>query len=211
MKKLLITMMTTLVLVLAACNSPEAAPKDEHAGMDHGEHGSDSDMDMDMTELENELDEMFEIGDTLEIVDLYGRAAPSAQPTGAFYMLIVNGTDAEERLQSASIDACGTVELHEMIMDGDVMKMNEVEGGEIVIPAGDAVSLEPGGLHVMCIDKTGEFVAGDTVAVTLNFATAGTMTMDAEIRDIGGSMDHGDMDHGGGHDGEEMDHSEHGG
>jgi copper(I)-binding protein len=101
--------------------------------------------------------------------------------TGAIYMRIENQTDSEERLIGASVPGCGVIELHEMAMEGDVMRMRPVEGGAIVIPAGEVVELAPGGLHVMCIDKTGEFAVGDTVPVNLQFAVAGEIQVGAEV------------------------------
>lgn len=101
--------------------------------------------------------------------------------TGAVYMTITNNTDEEEKLVAASVPGCDAVELHEMRMDGDVMVMRQVEGSEIIIPAGETVELKQGGLHVMCIGKTGEYAIGDTVPVTLEFAKAGMVEVQAEI------------------------------
>jgi copper(I)-binding protein len=101
--------------------------------------------------------------------------------TGAVYMTITNDSDEDEVLVGASVPGCGTIELHEMRMDGDVMVMQEVPGGEIEIPAGETVELKQGGLHVMCIGKTGKFAVGDTVEVTLEFANAGTKEVSSEV------------------------------
>lgn len=182
--KQLAIIVTLLLLILTACSPPEsAAPEDGMADMEAGEMEGMEDAPL-----------MDAMGDGLQVMDPFGRAAPAVAETGAFYMVISNGTETDEVLQSASIDLCGTVELHEMAMEGDMMRMQEVPGGEIVIPAGKAVTLEPGGLHVMCIDKDGELALGDMVPVTLNFLNAGTMTLDAEIREVAGGMQHGDMD-----------------
>jgi hypothetical protein len=101
--------------------------------------------------------------------------------TGAVYMTITNESDEDDALVRADVPGCGSVELHEMKMDGDVMVMQQVPGGEIPIPAGETVELMQGGLHVMCIDKTGTFELGDTVGVTLEFAKAGRVQVDADI------------------------------
>ena len=101
--------------------------------------------------------------------------------TGAIYLTINNHTDQEERLIRASVSGCGVIELHAMSMDGDLMRMRPVEGGAIVIPAGGTLELKPGGVHLMCIGKTGEFAVGATVPVTLEFARAGTLEVVAEI------------------------------
>lgn len=113
--------------------------------------------------------------------------------TGAVYMTITNGTDTDDSLVNADVPGCGVVELHEMSMDGDVMVMRQVEGGEIPVPAGATVTLKRGGLHVMCIEKAEPTAVGETVPVTLTFANAGTIEVQAEVIDIT-EMDHGDME-----------------
>jgi copper(I)-binding protein len=106
--------------------------------------------------------------------------------TGAVYMTISNETGEDDVLTAASVPGCATVELHEMLMENDIMNMRQVEGGEIPIPAGETVELKQGGLHVMCIGKTGEFAVGDSVEVTLEFDKAGTIEVTAEIIAPGG-------------------------
>lgn len=105
--------------------------------------------------------------------------------TGAIYMAITNDTSSDDALIDASIPGCGTVELHEMVMQDDVMTMRQMEGNRILIPAGETVMLQRGGLHVMCIDKTGEFAVGESVPVMLTFENAGTMEVTAEVIDPG--------------------------
>lgn len=121
--------------------------------------------------------------------------------TGAVYMRITNGSDQDDALLGATVPGCGVIELHEMSMDGDVMRMRPVEGGRIEVPAGATVMLERGGLHVMCIDKTTEYAVGDTVPVTLEFEQAGTIEVSAMVVEPGemnmDDMGHGDMEMGG--------------
>jgi len=57
------------------------------------------------------------------------------------------------------------VEIHEMLMDKDVMKMNRIPG--LDLPAGKDVELEPGGYHVMLMDLKAQVKEGDQVPVTL--------------------------------------------
>jgi len=59
----------------------------------------------------------------------------------------------------------GVVEIHEMRMENNVMKMNAVEG--IALPAGKTVNLASGGYHVMMMDLKGQVKEGDTVPLTL--------------------------------------------
>ncbi len=115
--------------------------------------------------------------------------------TGAVYMRIMNGSDEDDALIDAAVPGCDAVELHEMSMDGDVMRMRQVDGNRIEVPAGDMVMLQQGGLHVMCIGKTAEFAVGDEVPVTLVFENAGEMRVMAEVVPPGeANMDMDDMD-----------------
>jgi periplasmic copper chaperone A len=82
--------------------------------------------------------------------------------TGAFMQL----TSAQGgQLVSASSPVAGVVEIHEMAMEGNVMKMRAVK--ELELPAGKAVQLKPGGLHVMLMDLKQQVKAGDSVPLTL--------------------------------------------
>jgi len=73
------------------------------------------------------------------------------------------------------------VEIHETKMEGDVMRMAQVEGG-IEVPAGGQVELKPGGYHVMLIGLTRDLAVGDTFPVTLEFASGNTLAVEAEVR-----------------------------
>jgi copper(I)-binding protein len=70
------------------------------------------------------------------------------------------------KLVSASSPVAGVVEIHEMSMDGNVMKMRALSGG-LELPAGKAVELKPGGYHVMLLDLKQALKDGDSVPVTL--------------------------------------------
>jgi copper(I)-binding protein len=75
------------------------------------------------------------------------------------------------RLVSASSPAAGVVEIHEMTMDGNVMRMRAIPGLEL--PAGKTVELKPGGLHLMLIDLKQPLEPGKTVPVTLVVESGG--------------------------------------
>jgi copper(I)-binding protein len=92
------------------------------------------------------------------------------------------------------------MEVHEMVLHGDVMRMRELEGG-LPIPAGETVALQPGGYHVMFMDLAGPFEAGQSVEVTLTFEKAGDLTLTMPVVPRGGAGmghgGHGGMTHGG--------------
>ena len=88
---------------------------------------------------------------------------PQQKATGAFMQL----TAAQDvRLVAAQSPVAGTVEIHEMAMDGQVMKMRELKGG-LPLPAGKAVELKPGGYHIMLMDLKAQVKEGETVPLTL--------------------------------------------
>ncbi len=70
------------------------------------------------------------------------------------------------RLVGASSPVAGTAEIHEMAMEGDVMKMRALPNG-LPLPAGKPVDLAPGSYHVMLLDLKRPLKAGETVPVTL--------------------------------------------
>ena len=111
---------------------------------------------------------------------------PSA--TGSVWLKITNNTGQDDVLTGAELAGCGAVELHNMFMDGDVMVMREVEGGEIPIPAGETVELKKGGLHIMCIGKEAPLEMGTAVDITLHFANAGDITVTGTVVEPGGEM-----------------------
>ena len=97
------------------------------------------------------------------VKDAWVRATvPQQKATGAF-MQLQSVQDA--KLLSAQSPVAGVVEVHEMSMDGGVMKMRAIPS--LALPAGKAVELKPGGYHVMLMDLKGQVKDGDTVPVTL--------------------------------------------
>ncbi len=123
------------------------------------------------------------------------RATPPHAPVGGGFLTITNGGDEDDRLIAASTPVAGRVEIHEMKMDGDVMRMRPLVDG-LPIPAGQTVVLEPGGYHLMLMDLTDALTEGDTFELSLTFEKAGevTVTVDVGPRDMRGahSMGHSD-------------------
>jgi len=116
------------------------------------------------------------IGD-LTISGAFTRATlPNAPVAGGFLTLTNNGT-AEDRLVAVQSPIAKEGQIHEMTMEGDVMKMRRLSEG-LVIPAGETVVLEPGGYHMMFMGLTGPIAEGDAVPVTLTFEKAGAITLD---------------------------------
>ncbi len=82
--------------------------------------------------------------------------------TGAFMKLTAQNA---MRLVGVTSPAAAVAEVHEMKMEGDVMKMRAVSG--IDLPAGQAVELKPGGYHLMLMQLKQPLTVGATVPLTL--------------------------------------------
>ena len=122
----------------------------------------------------------------LLIENAYTRATVPGQQVAAGFMKIEN-KGAVDQLLSASSPAAGEVQLHEMSMEGNVMKMRQVK--DIAVPAGGVVELKPGGLHLMFMNIKAPLTAGQTVPVKLKFAKAGEVEVKVPVNAIG---QHGD-------------------
>lgn len=115
------------------------------------------------------------IGD-VELTGGFTKAMLPGQPVGGGFVTIHNTGAADDRLISAESPSAGRVELHEMVMQNDVMKMRQLNDG-IAVPAGTTVELKPGGLHLMFMDVKKPFVEGETVNLKLTFEKAGTVDL----------------------------------
>jgi copper(I)-binding protein len=129
----------------------------------------------------------------LEISGGFARATLPNAPVGGVFFTITNTGTSDDRLVSVTSPAADTGQMHEMSMQGEVMKMRELPDG-IAIPAGASVTLEPSGLHVMFMGLKAPFVEGQSVKVTLTFETAGSVDLDVPVlgtaADAPMSMDH---------------------
>ena len=110
--------------------------------------------------------------------------------TGAFMELT---SKRAGRLVAAASPAAGAVEIHNMKMEGGVMRMFAVDG--VDLPANQAVKLAPGGYHVMMLDLKRQLKAGERVPMKLTFELADktreTLDLSVEVRDVTGAPKHG--------------------
>lgn len=106
---------------------------------------------------------------TVEVKDAWIRTPVQGQKsTGAF--MKITATE-NMKLVAVSTPVAGVAEVHEMKMEGDIMKMRAVKGG-LDLPAGKTVELSPGGYHLMVMDLKAALPKGSTVPFTLVFKDA---------------------------------------
>lgn len=121
---------------------------------------------------------------TVTARDVWVRATPgdgAGQMTGA-YLTLSNTGAQDERLIAVRAEGAGAVEIHETTHEGEIMHMQPVDG--IDVPAGGEVALAPGGLHLMLLDLAEPLAPGDTVMLTLEFASGLTVPVEAEVRPL---------------------------
>jgi copper(I)-binding protein len=99
---------------------------------------------------------------------------------GAVYVTLRNTGPDPDALVGAASDTAETVELHETIRDGDVMRMRPVVKMEV--PAGGTLVMKPGGLHVMLINLKRDLTPGERVHVTLSFERGAPVSLEAPVR-----------------------------
>lgn len=110
------------------------------------------------------------------------RATVPGQPAGGAFLTLRN-RGAADRLVGARSAAAERVELHSMSMDGDVMRMRQIDA--IDLPAGASVALAPGGLHLMLMGLKQPLKAGASVPLTLRFEKAGEVAVTLKVEAAG--------------------------
>jgi copper(I)-binding protein len=154
---------------LCACGFAGSALAQDHhdmKGMDMGSMGS-----MSMSTG----GDVVKAGD-LEVSGGFAKAMLPGQPVGGGFFTVKNSGSADDRLVSVTSPNAGEVQLHEMAMKDNVMRMRELKDG-IAIPAGQTVELAPGKLHLMFQKVKTPFRQGDKVPVTLTFEKAGKVDL----------------------------------
>ncbi|WP_296261151.1 MULTISPECIES: copper chaperone PCu(A)C [unclassified Pseudomonas] len=130
--------------------------------------------------------------------DAWVRTTVPGQPSSGAFMRIT--AEVDSKLLSVASPAAKDVQIHEMSMTQDVMRMGPVN--YVPLPAGKPVSLDPEGYHVMLMGLVGQLKEGDQVPLTLTIETdqgvRETVQVNAPARSMKDSMDMG-HDHGASH------------
>ncbi len=113
----------------------------------------------------------------------WSRATVSSAKVGAGYMTITNTGKEADRLIGGALPQAGRVEIHEMRIVDDVMKMRPLANG-LEIKPGETVTLKPGGYHVMFMQLKQPFKEGETLKGDLTFEKAGTVPVEYEVGTI---------------------------
>lgn len=118
------------------------------------------------------------------VTGAWSRATPPGAEVGAVYLTL--DSPAGDRLVSVSSPAAARAQVHEMTMEGTVMRMRELPDG-LALPAHQAVTLAPGGLHIMLVGLKAPLKQGATVPLHLVFQSAPPLDLTVPVAALGAS------------------------
>ncbi|MFC5338628.1 copper chaperone PCu(A)C [Leucobacter denitrificans] len=174
----------TVPVALSACTTAGAAPE-------HTESSATSNTPANSTEHTQ-----------VHALDVWAKATaadmePGEGMTGVFAVLENHG-DADLTITSVTSNSAKHVELHEVVNG----QMREI-AGDVIIPAGGSLLLEPGGNHIMLMGITDPLLPGDEVSIELGFTDGSALELSALVKDTAGANESYDESHDsdGGHDG----------
>lgn len=113
--------------------------------------------------------------------NVWARATPPRAAAAAVYITLTS--PGGDTLTGVSTPAAKTAQVHEMRMDGTVMRMRALDNG-LELPAGKTVTLAPGGYHIMLEGLKAPLKAGETVPLHLTFRNAPPLDVKAEVRSM---------------------------
>ncbi len=116
----------------------------------------------------------------ITLTDAWAAPTPGGVDVSAGYLTISNGGPEDDSLIAASSPRAARVELHDMSMDGAVMRMRALD--TLPVAAGEQAALAPGGMHLMFVGVTEPFIEGENIAVTLTFEHAGAIDATLPVR-----------------------------
>jgi len=114
------------------------------------------------------------------------RVTPKNAPVAGGYLKITNAGATPDRLTGGSAEVAKRFEIHEMSMDGGVMKMRELKDGLEIAP-GATVELKPGAYHIMMMNLSRPLAKGERVKGSLTFEKAGKVDVEFAVEALGGS------------------------
>lgn len=127
----------------------------------------------------------FKVGQ-LVIGHPWTRETPGGAKIAGGYLTVTNTGSESDRLVGASSVAAGRVEIHEMTMDGAVMRMRPLPDGLDIKP-GETIRLQPGGYHVMLMDLKQPFKKDEMIKGQLQFQKAGKVNVEFKVEAVGAS------------------------
>lgn len=119
----------------------------------------------------------------IAVTEAWARATPPGADVGAAYVTVENRGASEERLVGVSSPVAESVMIHETGEENGVARMRPLDAP--VIPAGDTLAMQPGGVHIMLMGLLQPLKEGESIPLTLEFGSAGAVTLEVEVAPLG--------------------------
>ncbi|AIV07810.1 MULTISPECIES: copper chaperone PCu(A)C [Vibrio] len=116
----------------------------------------------------------------------YARAMAPGAVTSAVFVTFANRSQEDINIVAAETPAAGKVELHDVIKEGDVMKMRQVD--HITLAAKETTELKPGSLHIMLFDLKKPLNEGDEIEVTVTYDNDQKQSFTAPVKKVMAGM-----------------------
>jgi copper(I)-binding protein len=116
----------------------------------------------------------------LKIDAVWIRAVPPVSQNSAAYLRIRNSGAQDDFLLSVQTPVAASTELHDMVMNGDVMRMDKMNKARV--PAGGELLFDPDSKHIMLLGLKAPVKVGQSVPLVLHFRKAGVVTVNATVR-----------------------------
>ena len=125
--------------------------------------------------------EDYKAGDLL-VSEPWSQELPPNAPTVAAYFVVHNTAETPDRLLSVETPVADKAELHEHVMQGDLMKMQQVE--TVAVPAKGDLTFAPMAYHVMLLNPTDRSLLSDgkRFPLTMHFEKAGDVTVEVSVQ-----------------------------
>jgi hypothetical protein len=134
------------------------------------------------------------VAGAIKVSQAWTRVTPQGAKVAGGFLTVTNTGKEPDRLVGGSAAIAGAFEIHEMIMDGGIMRMRALEKG-LEIKPGETVVLRPGSYHVMLLGLRAEPKLGEPVKATLHFEKAGRIEIELVVEPLGAAQPRGHAGH----------------
>ena len=118
---------------------------------------------------------------TLVIQNVWIKDNPFNHPMTTGYLTIHNKSNSDTKLIAVSSSIAERIEIHQMSMNNDIMKMRPLKNG-LIIPANAITYLKPGDFHLMFFGLKKQMTPMETHLINLTFQKLGTITVHALVK-----------------------------
>lgn len=116
----------------------------------------------------------------IQIKHPWARPTSAGAQVGGGYLTLVNTGKTPDRLVGGTTPGARSFEIHEMSMDGGIMKMRRLDQG-LALPPGGTVTLKPGAYHIMFVGLSKPLKLGEKLPATLRFEKAGEVKVEFAV------------------------------